>query len=102
MSSKKIFKQILEENVVGARNSVREMLYSKLKQRLNEKYIEVSRTYFNEGKMEDVDGDGQVGNDTEDAIATKFMKMGMPQDKAVAKAKSITAKKGSKDKKNKK
>ena len=36
MSSKKIFKQILEENAVGARNSVREMLYSKLKQRLNE------------------------------------------------------------------
>lgn len=97
MSSKKVFKQILEENAVGARNTVREMLYSKLKHKLNEKYIEVSRTYFNEGKMQDVDGDGQVGNDTEDAIATKFMKMGMPQDKAVAKAKSITA-----NKKNKK
>ena len=43
--------------------------------------------------MEDIDGDGQVGNDTEDAIAKKFMNMGMPQDKAVAKAKGITAKK---------
>ena len=96
MSSKKVFKQILEENAVGARNTVREMLYSKLKHKLNEKYIEVSRTYFNEGKMQDVDGDGQVGNDTEDAIATKFMNMGMPQDKAVAKAKSITAKKKNK------
>ena len=96
MSSKKVFKQILEENAVGARNTVREMLYSKLKHKLNEKYIEVSRTYFNEGKMQDIDGDGQVGNDTEDAIATKFMKMGMPQDKAVAKAKSITAKKKNK------
>jgi hypothetical protein len=93
MSSKKVFKQILEENAVGARNSVRELLYSKLKHKLNEKYIEISRTYFNEGKMEDIDGDGQVGNDTEDAIAKKFMNMGMPQDKAVAKAKGITAKK---------
>ena len=93
MSSKKVFKQILEENAVGARNSVRELLYSKLKHKLNEKYIEISRTYFNEGKMEDIDGDGQVGNDTEDAIAKKFMNMGMPKDKAVAKATGITAKK---------
>jgi len=50
MSTQKIIKELLDENLIGAKKEIQETLYQKLGQHLNEIYKEVAPEMISEGK----------------------------------------------------
>ena len=80
MSTEKIIKELLDENLIGAKKEIQDVLYSKLGEHLNEVYREVAPDMLNEAKKKkkkkkadkadkadkDYDGDGKVESSTEE------------------------------------
>lgn len=66
MSTHKIIKELLDENLIGAKKEIEDLLYEKLGDHLNEMYTEIAPTLLGEGKKKkkkakkDYDGDGEV------------------------------------------
>ena len=104
MKSRKIIKSILEENAIDAKRIICEDLALKLGERLAEEYKDIAKMYFSEengggdggggesseggeGKYQDQNDDGTT--DKLDSLIALFMKRGMPQKKAIAKATEI-------------
>jgi len=88
MTTEKIIKELLDDNLIGAKKEIEEALYSKLGEHLQEMYKEVAPDLINEGKKkkkkkddeeeekegtsgkkEDMDGDGDI--DSDDYMAKK-------------------------------
>ena len=81
MSTEKIIKELLDENLIGAKKEIQDVLYSKLGEHLNEVYREVAPDMLNEGKKKkkkkkkkgakpdflDLDGDGNKEESMKDA-----------------------------------
>ena len=94
MSTEKIIKELLDENLIGAKKEIQDVLYSKLGEHLNEVYREVAPDMLNEGKKKkkkkkadkadkDYDGDGKVESSTEEwkGSRDKAIKEKMGKDK---------------------
>ena len=72
MSTHKIIKELLDENLIGAKKEIEDILYEKLGEHLNEMYTEIAPSLLDEGKKkkkkekmdpvgeedDDVDNDG--------------------------------------------
>jgi len=69
MSTQKIIKELLDENLIGAKREIEDLLYEKLGEHLNEMYVEIAPTLLGEAKKKkkkkgakpdflDLDGDG--------------------------------------------
>ena len=50
MTTEKIIKELLDDNLIGAKKEIEEALYSKLGEHLQEMYKEVAPDLINEGK----------------------------------------------------
>jgi len=76
MSTHKIIKELLDENLIGAKNEIEDLLYSKLGDHLNEMYVELSPTLLGEKKKHkpdflDFDEDGNKKESMKKAIKDK-------------------------------
>jgi hypothetical protein len=79
MSTQKIIKELLDENLIGAKKEIHEALYAKLGEHLNEMYKEIAPDIITEGKKKnkhkkgqkpdflDLDGDGNKEEPMKDA-----------------------------------
>lgn len=92
MNTQKIIKELLDENLIGAKKEIQEALYSKLGEHLNEVYKEVAPDMITEGKKKkkkkkkadkDYDGDGEVESSEEEwkGSRDKAIKEKMGKDK---------------------
>ena len=91
MSTHKIIKELLDENLIGAKKEIEDILYEKLGEHLNEMYMEIAPSIIGESKKkmdpvgeedEDVNNDGKV-NTGDDVIMSRRKKIS----KAIAKRK---------------
>ena len=100
MSTHKIIKELLDENLIGAKKEIEDLLYSKLGDHLNEMYVELSPTLLGEKKKHkkgkgakpdflDLDGDGDKEESMKKASKDKEMKEmygnGEPSDETTTK-----------------
>lgn len=91
MSTQKIIKELLDENLIGAKKEIQEALYNRLGEHLNEVYRDVAPDMITEGKKKkkkkkadkDYDGDGEVESSTEEwkGSRDKAIKEKMGKDK---------------------
>ncbi len=50
MSTHKIIKELIDENLIGAKNEIHDLLYEKLGNHLNEMYVDIAPTLLGEKK----------------------------------------------------
>lgn len=85
MSTQKIIKELLDENLIGAKKEIEDLLYEKLGDHLNETYVELAPTLLGEKKKHkkgkgakpdflDLDGDGDEEESMKKAAKDKEMK----------------------------
>ena len=90
MSTQKIIKELLDENLIGAKKEIEDLLYEKLGDHLNETYVELAPTLLGEKKKHksekkkhkkgakpdflDLDGDGDEEESMKKASKDKEMK----------------------------
>ena len=88
MSTQKIIKELLDEDLIGAKKEIEDLLYEKLGDHLNETYVELAPTLLGEGKKKkkkkkkkgskpdflDLDGDGDEDESMKKAAKDKEMK----------------------------
>ena len=90
MSTQKIIKELLDENLIGAKREIEDLLYEKLGDHLNETYVELAPTLLDEKKKHkkkkhkkgkgvkpdflDLDGDGDEEESMKKAAKDKEMK----------------------------
>ena len=64
MKTQKIIKELLDENLIGAKQEIMDLLYEKMSERLSEAYVDIAPTLVSEGKKKhDKDGDGDEDSD---------------------------------------
>ena len=90
MKTKKIIKELLDENLLGAKNEILDVLYHKMAEQLGEKYMELAPTLvgkpalnsdeLQEKKGKDHDGDGNIDSDDYLAAKDKAIKDNMKKD----------------------
>tara|TARA_Y100001972_G_C7644883_1_gene324037 strand:+ start:1127 stop:1594 length:468 start_codon:yes stop_codon:yes gene_type:complete len=90
MKTQKIIKELLDENLLGAKNEILDVLYHKMAEKLGEKYMEIAPTLvggptldsdeLQEKKGKDHDGDGDIDSDDYLAAKDKAIKANMEKD----------------------
>ena len=102
MSTHKIIKELLDENLIGAKKEIEDLLYSKLGDHLNEMYVELAPTLLGEkkghGKAKKKDHDGDGDGDFADIMIARMVKSGMSKEEAIEKTRKHNKKKGKEDK----
>ena len=90
MKSKKIIKELLDENLLGAKNEILDVLYHKMAEKLGEKYMEIAPSLvgeptldsdeLQEKKGKDLDGDGDIDSDDYLKAKDEAIKANMEKD----------------------
>ena len=78
MSTHKIIKELIDENLIGAKKEINDILYEKLGNHLNEMYVEIAPTLLGEKKNRpdflDFDEDGNKKESMKKALKDKDVK----------------------------
>tara|TARA_R110000868_G_scaffold81820_4_gene231382 strand:+ start:2946 stop:3389 length:444 start_codon:yes stop_codon:yes gene_type:complete len=81
MSTHKIIKELIDENLIGAKKEINDILYEKLGNHLNEMYVEIAPTLLGEKKKHkkrpdflDFDEDGDKKESMKKALKDKDVK----------------------------
>ena len=90
MSTNKIIKELIDENLIGAKKEINDLLYEKLGNHLNEMYVDIAPTLLGEKKKHkkgkgkpdflDFDGDGDKEESMKSALKDKSVKEDYDED----------------------